>query len=68
LGEPGGYDSDDEEDPELPPLTGDTGGVRNLAVNDWAQIRILDGQWYSPAGQYFGHQILDKPTAIRAPG
>ena len=67
----GGYDSDeelsdDEEDPELLSLTEDAGGVRDLAVNDWARIRILDGHWYSPADQYFGNRIPDKPTVVPA--
>ena len=67
----GGYDSDeelsdDEEDPELLSLTEDAGGVRDLAVNDWARIRILDGHWYSPADQYFGNRVPGKPTVVPA--
>jgi len=67
----GGYDSDeelsdDEEDPELLSLTEDAGGVRDLAVNDWARIRILDGHWYSPADQFFGNRVPDKPTVVPA--
>ena len=67
----GGYDSDeelsdDEEDPELLSLTEDAGGVRDLAVNDWARIRILDGHWYSPADQYFGNRVPNKPTVVPA--
>ena len=61
----GGYDSD-EEDPELLSLTEDSGGVRDLAVNDWARIKVLDGHWYSPADQYFGNRVPDKPTAVPA--
>ena len=67
----GGYDSDeelsdDEEDPELLSLTEDAGGIRDLAVNDWARIRILDGHWYSPADQYFGNRVPEKPTVVPA--
>ena len=67
----GGYDSDeelsdDEEDPELLSLTEDAGGIRDLAVNDWARIRILDGHWYSPADQYYGNRVPDKPTVVPA--
>jgi hypothetical protein len=67
----GGYDSDeelsdDEEDPELLSLTEDAGGVRDLAVNDWARIRILDGHWYSPADQYFGNRVPERPTVVPA--
>ena len=40
--------------------------MRDLAINDWARIRILDGHWYSPADQYFGHRVPDKPTVIPA--
>jgi hypothetical protein len=58
--------SDDEEDPELLSLTEDAGGIRDLAVNDWARIRILDGHWYSPADQYFGNRLPDKPTVVPA--
>lgn len=67
----GGYDSDeelsdDEEDPELLSLTEDAGGVRDLAINDWARIRILDGHWYSPADQYFGNRVPERPTVVPA--
>ena len=66
----GGYDSeelsDDEEDPELLSLTEDAGGVRDLAINDWARIRILDGHWYSPADQYYGNRVPNKPTVVPA--
>ena len=58
--------TDDEEDPELLSLTEDAGGVKDLAVNDWARIRILDGHWFSPADQYFGNRVPDKPTAVPA--
>ena len=58
--------SDDEEDPELLSLTEDAGSVRNLTVNDRARIRILDGHWYSPADQYFGNRIPDRPTVVPA--
>lgn len=58
--------SDDEEDPELMSLTEDAGGVRDLAVNDWARHRILDGHWYSPADQYYGNSVADRGTVVPA--
>jgi hypothetical protein len=42
-------------------LTEDAGGVRDLAVNDWAQIRILNGHWFSPTNLFFGLHVPDKP-------
>ena len=53
------YGSDDElsddeiEDPEMLSLTEDAGGIRELALNDWARNRILDGHWISPADEWF---------------
>jgi hypothetical protein len=58
--------SEDEEDPELLSLTEDAGGVRDLAVNDWARHRILDGHWYSPADQFYGHTVSDRPVVVPA--
>jgi hypothetical protein len=50
----GRYDSDKElnDNPGLLSSTEDVDGVRDLAVNGWARIRILDGCWYSPARHY----------------
>ena len=47
--------SEEDEDPELLSLTEDAGGVRDLAIADWARTRILDGHWCSPADQWFGY-------------
>lgn len=40
--------SDEEDDLELLSLTEDSGGVKELAMLDWARSRILDGYWISP--------------------
>lgn len=47
--------SEEEEDPELLSLTEDAGGVRELAIADWARTRILDGHWCNPADQWYGY-------------
>ncbi|KAH7908275.1 hypothetical protein BJ138DRAFT_1013156, partial [Hygrophoropsis aurantiaca] len=44
----------EEDDPELLSLTEDAGGVRELAIADWARARIIDGHWCSPADQWYG--------------
>ncbi|KAF8131819.1 hypothetical protein EV363DRAFT_1164636 [Boletus edulis] len=44
-----------DEDPELLSLTEDAGGVRELAIADWARTRILDGHWCNPADQWYGY-------------
>ncbi|KAI0753556.1 hypothetical protein C8Q80DRAFT_520029 [Daedaleopsis nitida] len=46
---------DDLEDPEMLSLTEDAGGIRELALNDWARNRILDGHWISPADEWYNH-------------
>ncbi|KAH7929543.1 hypothetical protein BV22DRAFT_120804 [Leucogyrophana mollusca] len=46
--------SEEEDDPELLSLTEDAGGVRELAISDWARARIIDGHWCSPADQWYG--------------
>lgn len=40
--------SEEEEDVDLLSLTEDSGGVKELAMLDWARSRILDGYWISP--------------------
>lgn len=47
--------SEEDEDPELLSLTEDAGGVRELAIADWARGRILDGHWCNPADQWYGY-------------
>ena len=44
---------DDVEDPELLAATEENGGIKDLALNDWARNRILDGHWISPADEWF---------------
>jgi hypothetical protein len=72
--EEGGYTSDDEllsdvedeDDPELMSLTEDAGGVKDLALNDWARNRLLDGYWTSPADQWYCNTVHGLPTAVKA--
>ncbi|KLO05862.1 hypothetical protein SCHPADRAFT_910743 [Schizopora paradoxa] len=49
-------EADDEDDPDLMSMTEDRGGVRDLAINDWARTRILEGHWLSPADQWYALQ------------
>ncbi|KAF5378710.1 hypothetical protein D9757_010776 [Collybiopsis confluens] len=51
---------DEEDDYELAQLTED-GGIRDLALGDWARNRILDGFWISPGDQWWGHVQSDHP-------
>ncbi|KAJ3724783.1 hypothetical protein C8R42DRAFT_547427, partial [Lentinula raphanica] len=57
--------SDEEDDLELSQLAED-GGIRELALDDWARNRILDGFWISPADQWYNHVQPDLPWDIRA--
>lgn len=50
-------DEDDEDDAEFMSATEDQGGVKDLAVMDWARNRILDGFWISPADQWYGNIV-----------
>ncbi|KAH8110493.1 hypothetical protein DFH11DRAFT_1860335 [Phellopilus nigrolimitatus] len=62
---------EDDDDPELMSITEDTQGVRELAINDWARMRILDGHWYSPADQWYllqgQSQSGSSPTSPTSP-
>ncbi|KAF8829636.1 hypothetical protein F5879DRAFT_877000 [Lentinula edodes] len=58
-------EDDDEDDLELAQLTED-GGIRELALGDWARNRILDGFWISPADQWYNHIQPDLPWDVRA--
>ncbi|KAI5119298.1 hypothetical protein M0805_008213 [Coniferiporia weirii] len=64
-------DDEDEEDPELMSITEESQGVRDLAINDWARTRILDGHWYSPADQWYllqnQHQSGSPPPSPLSP-
>ncbi|KAI0333238.1 hypothetical protein GY45DRAFT_1359742 [Cubamyces sp. BRFM 1775] len=66
------YNSDDElsdddmDDPEMLSLTEDAGGIRELAINDWARNRILDGHWISPADEYFNNTNNGRPRLAPA--
>lgn len=59
-------DPDEEEDPELLSLTEDSGGVKDLALSDWARNRLLDGFWTSPADQWYNHSVYGLPLAVKA--
>ncbi|KAH8103527.1 hypothetical protein BXZ70DRAFT_889154 [Cristinia sonorae] len=50
-------DEDDEDDAEFMSATEDQGGVKDIAVMDWARNRILDGFWISPADQWYNHVV-----------
>ncbi|KAL5504514.1 hypothetical protein ACEPAH_7175 [Sanghuangporus vaninii] len=74
-GNVGEYDDDEElsdldeedEDPELMSITEETQGVRELAMNDWARARILDGLWFSPADHWYKIQGSPNSNATRLP-
>ncbi|TFK50774.1 hypothetical protein OE88DRAFT_1659834 [Heliocybe sulcata] len=57
---------EEEDDPELLSITEEAGGVRDLAINDFARNRILDGYWFSPADQWYGHTVGDRSPVVRA--
>ncbi|KAH9941452.1 hypothetical protein B0H21DRAFT_824451 [Amylocystis lapponica] len=59
-------DDEDEEDPELMSMTEEAGGVRDIAVNDWARNRILDGCWISPADQWYGYTNQNRAMVVPA--
>ncbi|TFK45142.1 hypothetical protein BDQ12DRAFT_674210 [Crucibulum laeve] len=58
-------EEDDEDDPEVLQMT-EEGGVRELALGDWARARILDGHWFSPADVWYGYTIPGHSTAVSA--
>ncbi|KAJ4471443.1 hypothetical protein J3R30DRAFT_3685774 [Lentinula aciculospora] len=58
-------EDEEEEDLELAQLTEDS-GIREIALNDWARNRILDGFWISPADQWYNHVQSDLPWDVRA--
>ncbi len=60
-------EADDEDDPDLMSMTEDRGGVRELAINDWARTRILEGHWLSPADQWYSLQGQAPPEWSHPP-
>ena len=56
-------ESSGEEDNELIQLEG---GVKDLALGDWARTRILDGYWVSPADVWYNNSIPGKPLDMPA--
>lgn len=67
-----GYNRDDdassvdEEDPEMLSFTEENGGVKDLALNDWARNRILDGHWINPADQWYGFVDQDIIRSVKS--
>ncbi|KAF7428973.1 hypothetical protein PC9H_008210 [Pleurotus ostreatus] len=59
-------EAEEEEDADLMQMTEESGGVRELAISDWARNRILDGFWWSPADQYYGNFVPNRPRVVRA--
>lgn len=61
-------ESSGEEDNELMQLEG---GVKDLALGDWARTRILDGYWISPADMWYNNSVpgksLDMPAVHPCP-
>ena len=57
---------EEEDDPELMSLTEDAGGIRELAITDWARNRILDGHWVAPADQWYEHSVPGQPDVVPA--
>lgn len=57
---------DEEEDPELMSLTEDAGGIRELAIIDWARNRVLDGHWISPADTFNGWIVPGQAAVVPA--
>jgi hypothetical protein len=52
----------DEDDDELLHLTEEAGGMKVLAIDDWARNRVLDGYWCSPADQWYNTLAREKPA------
>jgi hypothetical protein len=62
-------DEDEEYDydnAELLGMTEESGGVRELAMGDWARTRIMDGLWLSPADTWYKYSVPGQPTTPRA--
>lgn len=57
-------EEEEEEDTELMQL--EEGGVKDLALGDWARTRILDGYWISPADIWYRNFNPGKPLDMPA--
>ncbi|OBZ65898.1 hypothetical protein A0H81_14130 [Grifola frondosa] len=57
---------EDDDDPDLMSMTEDAGGVREIAINDWARNRILDGHWISPADSWYNYSNMGRPLIVPA--
>jgi len=55
----------EDDDPEAL-LVENATQVRDLALQDWARHRILDGYWVSPADIWYRHTVPGKPLHVRA--
>ncbi|KAH9925884.1 uncharacterized protein BXZ73DRAFT_78864 [Epithele typhae] len=59
-------DASDEEDVEMLSFTEETHNIRELALNNWARNRVLDGHWISPADEWFGSYNNGRPRFAAA--
>ncbi|KAI0073578.1 hypothetical protein K474DRAFT_1720569 [Panus rudis PR-1116 ss-1] len=57
---------DEDDDAELMSMTEDAGGIREIALLDWARSRILDGLWISPQDQFYSNVVPGKPWVVPA--
>lgn len=57
-------EEEEEEDTELMQL--EEGGVKDLALGDWARTRILDGYWVSPADIWYRNSVPGKALDMSA--
>lgn len=57
-------DEEEEEDTELMQL--EEGGVKDLALGDWARTRILDGFWVSPADIWYRNVVPGRALDMSA--
>jgi len=59
-------EDEEEEDEDLELMQMEENGVRELAVGDWARLRIMDGHWFSPADFWYNNTIPGKLMLVRA--
>lgn len=59
-------EDEEEEDEDLELMQMEENGVRELAVGDWARLRIMDGHWFSPADFWYNNTVPGKLMLVRA--
>jgi hypothetical protein len=58
--------SEDSYDSDALAMTDDADNCKELALNDWARVRILNGHWFAPADAWYRNNMPGYTNYVKA--